>query len=220
MDPNQQIPTAPVTPQQPQKTSFISGRTLVLIIILGVCAAFFLYLALNPNFENKQITKFSPTIPVPTPFAQSVLSIVPATESATPSTVKTYNVLLDSNINTINAVQLELSYDPKVLANVTVKPGSFFPKPLELIKDIDSVNGRISYALGIQPQDKGVQGSGTVAAISFTIIPSATDSSTTISFMPKTLVTAAGVIQSVLKNAQNVNIPLSSPQGTMTPLQK
>ncbi len=219
MDPNQPIQTQPITPQQPQKTSasIISGRTLLLIIVLGVCAAFFLYLALNPNAGNKQITKVAPTMPIPTPFAQSVLSIMPASQSAAPTTVKTYDVVLDSNINTINAVQLELAYDPKVLANVSVKAGPFFPRPLELIKDVDSVNGRISYALGIQPQDKGVQGTGTVAIVSFNIIPAATASSTTISFLPKTVVTGAGVIQSVLKNAQSINIPVASLQGTTTP---
>lgn len=217
MDPTSQpLQTPPIIPPQPKKMSIVSGRTFVLIFILAICAAFFLFLALNPNGTMKQVSKNIPTTPTPTPFAESILSIIPATTSATATTTKTYNVMLDSNINTINAVQLELSYDPKVISNVVIKSGTFFPRPLELIKDIDSVNGRISYALGIQPADQGIKGLGTVATVSFQILPTATVSSTTISFLPKTLVTAQGVIQSVLKTSQGVNIPVAAPQGTMT----
>lgn len=208
MDPNQSTQQASPMMQQPPKTSLISGRTLLLIIILGVCAVFFLFLALSPSINTKQISKNIPTMPIPTPFAQSTLSIVPATTSALPAT-KQYTIMLNSNINTINAVQVELSYDPKVLTNVAIKVGSFFPRPLELIKDINTTNGRVSYALGIQPADHGIKGIGDVATLSFQILPTATVSSTTISFLPKTLVTAEGVIQSVLKNAQSINIPVS-----------
>ncbi|MDE2025334.1 MAG: hypothetical protein KGJ07_02485, partial [Patescibacteria group bacterium] len=94
-------------------------------------------------------------------------------------------------------------------------PGTFFTNPLQLVKDIDTTNGRISYALGIQPKDKGVKGTGFVAEVKFQFQPTATVSSTMISFLPKTLVAAQGVNPSVLKSATNATITVShATQGT------
>jgi len=213
MDSNQQIsqPMQPAIPlsQPPKKDSIISGKTLLLILILGACAIFFLVLALNPQspIQKQMVTK---QIPIPTPFAQSTLALLPAPAATTPATpgVYQYNVALSSAANVVNAVQLELSYDPKTVTNVKIVAGPFFPNPLDLIKDIDPINGRISYALGIQPQAHGIKGDGIVATLSFQILPTTTVSSTTIVFLPKTLVTAEGNIQSVLKSSTNATVSL------------
>jgi hypothetical protein len=195
---------------------YMSQRTLILVLALGGITLFFLFLALRPQFESKapQMVEVSPTA-TPTPYAQSVLSLVPSqsTPAATPGTLK-YDLVVNSNINTVNAVQVDLGFDPKVLSNITITQGTFFPKPVVLIKDVNYKTGRISYAIGIQPTDYGVKGQGTVATISFQYLKSA-GASTKLEFMPKTLVAAEGVTQSVLKEATSITIPLSSPQGTM-----
>lgn len=195
--------------------SFISQRTLVLILALGGITLFFLFLALRPQWKTQQapIAVVSPS-PTPTPYAQSVLSLVPEPIANSAPGTLTYDVIVNSNINTVNAVQLELAFDPKILSNISITPGTFFAKPVVLIKNIDYKLGRISYAIGIQPADYGKKGQGTIAAITFSYLPTAT--STTITFLPKTLVAAEGVTQSVLRDAQPVNISLGSPQGTKT----
>lgn len=196
----------PIQTAHSEKSSgpkFISQRTLILILALAGITLFFLFLAIRPQFKKQELV-LSPT-PTPTPAAQSVLSLQQA-QQQTPGTM-TYNVVINSNINTVNAVQLELAFDPKVLSNITVTPGPFFPKPVQLIKNIDYKNGRISYALGIQPADYGVKGQGVVATVTFSYVPTA--QSTTITFLPKTIVAAEGVTQSVLRDALPATVQLN-----------
>lgn len=112
----------------------------------------------------------------------------------------TTSVNIDSGQNKVTAVQLEISYDPKVLTNVDIKPGPFIQNPIVLLKKVDQANGRISLALGIPLGQKGIAGTGTVAVISFNQTATA-KGSTVINFLPKTAVTAQGIAQSVLKTS-------------------
>lgn len=191
----------------PSDQKQISQRTMLLILALAGITLFFLYLALRPQLNQQTMQQVSPTA-VPTPYAQSILRLIPANTGSAQSQVKTYNITINSNANIVNAVQLEMAFDPNVLSNITLTPGTFFMNPVVLIKNINYTSGRISYALGIQPQDHGVKGQGTVATISFQAAPGATATSTALTFTPKTLVAAEGVTQSVLKSAQSVMIPL------------
>lgn len=100
----------------------------------------------------------------------------------------------------VTAVQLELSFDPKLLTNMSIKEGPFFTNPVTLLKNINSATGKISYALGISPQARGVQGEGIIAILEFQA-KSQGPKATTISFLPKTLVTAEGIEMSVIKSA-------------------
>src|SRR6266480_5466109 len=107
-------------PPQPEKSypetplpTHMSRKTLLLIMLLGAITLFLSILALHPQTENT-MKKSSQTSqmatspsPTPTPFAQSVLSFVPS-KTITPIPGKlTYDVITDSSINTINAIQLE-----------------------------------------------------------------------------------------------------------------
>jgi hypothetical protein len=82
------------------------------------------------------------------------------------------------------------------------------------LKKIDAVNGRISYALGINATQKPTAGSGTVATITFSTAAGTTATQTPINFSPKTETTAVGYAQSVLKQATGVLFTLPS---TTTP---
>jgi len=150
----------------------------------------------------------SKTTPIATPtiepVAQTILSFgVP--EIATTSSTTTLNYSLPVNIltgkNKVSAVQLELQYDPLLLTNVKITADSFFTKPVVLIDQIDTKTGRISYAFGIGPTDQGVVGSGSVATLTFSA-KAGIPEKTAIIFLPKTLVTAEGVAESVLKEAK------------------
>jgi len=139
------------------------------------------------------------------PIAQTTLSFGNPI-IATTSSALILNYSLPINIvtgkNQVTAVQLELQYDPLILTDVAVVPGSFFTKPVVLLNQIDAKTGRISYAFGIQLEDKGIIGKGVVANLTFSVKANAPEK-TGIIFMPKTLVTAEGINKSVLKESVN-----------------
>lgn len=173
------------------------NRTWLLIVLLIVSAAGLMYLALN--------TQTPPKTTVPVSLAQTTLLL--SQPIASTSGVLSSDVLINSNGNLPTAVQIELSYDPTAISNVDVKSGPFFANPVELIKKIDSANGRVSYAVGVALGEKGASGSGIVAVVTFTKVK--TSGTTTISFLPKSLVTSQGISQSVLKSATSVTFDLS-----------
>ncbi|MCL5019065.1 MAG: cohesin domain-containing protein [Patescibacteria group bacterium] len=133
-------------------------------------------------------------------YAHTTLRLTPPVN--TPSLPNTYStdVSIATGGDKVTAAQLELSYDPKVLTNVQIKPGTFIQNPVVLLKKVDEANGRISLAIGIPLGQAAPTGTGTVATITFDEIPTATGS-TILDFLPKTAVTAQGIAQSVLKTS-------------------
>lgn len=193
----------------------MTKQTTILILILALCTAGLLYLALHNGTPQKITVSPSPT-PM-SPNAKTMLSIdsAPATLSSALSQ-HTVEVVLDTT-NPVNGVQLELSYDPAMLTNVKIAPGTYFTQPNELINNINTTDGRISYALVEQLSVHGHNGKGPVALISFDVKQGATISSTMLSFLPKTAVTADGILESVLKKTSNYTLSLLSPTPTVTP---
>ena len=113
------------------------------------------------------------------------------------------DVNIDSGKNQITGVQLEISYDPKVLTNVDIVPGSFFPTAVIIGKEIDPVKGTILYTLGTAQGTDAVSSKGSLAVISFNKIG---DTETSIEFLPETLVTDHRYDQSVLNETESGNI--------------
>jgi len=213
-----QTPPPPIQPKA--KRWKISPWTLLLLLVLAGFSGFFLYIAFSPKTKSVPTTQHI-VAPTPTPVAHVLLSLQPTqvgTQGAQLAT-HSYDVFIDSSDNTVNDVQLELSYDPSVLTNVAVVPGSFFTNPSQLVKDIDTTSGRISYALGIQPKDNGIKGTGIVAQVVFQFQPTATVSSTMLRFLPKTKVGGQGANESVLRAATDVTIDVpgkTTPTPTIT----
>lgn len=189
----------------------MSKRTLSLIIVLILLVVVLLSLAIGKTSTPPPPIPTRP-IATPTPKVEQTsllfgdLTIAPSSPSASSKKEPPYSLPINikTGSNAVTAVQLELLYDPKAITKVVVKPESFFANPTVLINNIDAQNGRISYALGIGPDASGTQGTGTVASISFAA-KSKTPIETSISFLPKTLVTAEGVSQSVLKTTNTAN---------------
>ncbi|HKC14544.1 MAG TPA: cohesin domain-containing protein [Patescibacteria group bacterium] len=174
------------------------SRTFILILVLIVSVAGLLALSLNLT------PKETPT-PVPVSVAQTTLSLT--TPSASGSAFVS-NVVIDTRGNKATAVQLELSYNPQDITSVDVRPGTFFKTPDELLKKIDTANGRISYALGVGLGQKGVSGQGVIATLSFRKLRTA--GITSIDFAAKSLVSAEGIAQSVLKSTLGTKFDLST----------
>lgn len=105
------------------------------------------------------------------------------------------DVIINSGENQITGIQLELTYDPRVLTDVDINPGSYFTNPTVLQKEIDETNGTIKYLLGTTAGSEPVTGEGPVAVISFN---KTGDEETSIEFSTNTLVTDGRYAESVL----------------------
>lgn len=187
------------------KAGLMPKRTFLLIVLLVIITTCLLGLALIQNIRIPNQTTKSKPLP-PLTYAQSDLSF------SMPTTMPTgyvTDVQISTGKNKVTVVQLEISYDPKVLTNVDIKPGTFFTTPTMLLKQIDAANGRIVYVLGIGMGDEAVSGKGTIATITFSTIPGITASQTLLDFAPKTAVNAVGYAQSVLSKTTGLLIPLA-----------
>lgn len=196
----------------PRKTlALISGLVLVTVVLFVI--------ALRSNQAgDKTSTTPSPAVSnaTPTPdVAHSVLSLMPNPVNVVAGGAGRVDVNIDTSDNSVTAVQLELSYDPKVLRNVVVTPGPLFTGAVVLINKNDPTTGKYTYAFGRTPAQTPVTGTGVVATVSFTAVASATPSQLTL--LPSTLVTARGVATSVLKSSTGTQVIVGSGAGVSLP---
>jgi hypothetical protein len=159
--------------------------------------------SLNPQLIAKPTQQ-----PIPAN-AKSVLSLLPNPVSVDKTGYGSLDVELNTNENTVTAVQLELQYDPKTLTNVTITAGPFLNKPIELLKNIDRSTGRITFMLGITPAQQPIQGKGIVATVTFSTLTSAKNGTTDFKLLPSSLVTASGIDTSVLRSTLGTKVTLS-----------
>jgi len=189
-------------------------RTVLLIITLIILATALLIYAVSVNPSKK-----------PTPITLPPTAIISPSESAADTILflspentvlqKNGNIMLDVQINTgknqLTGVQLEIAYDPELLTNILITPGSFFPTHNILLNNIDRETGRISYAIVIPPTSKPISGTGIVAKIQARkSVNTSSISQTGISILPKSLVSQIGVEGSVLKETKNASITFLS----------
>ena len=181
----------------------MSKRTLFLIFALFLITFVLLLVA----FYQPQTSKTAPAVTAPKKLvAQAILSFgTPVIATSSPTLIPEHSlpVEISTGGNKVTAVQLELQYDPQVLTSVTVAPGPFFGTTSDvLLNQIDAETGRISYALSVGLTAQGVTGRGIVATVTFSSKVK-TPGKTAILFLPKTLVTASGINESVLKQTTN-----------------
>lgn len=205
---NQQQPE-PVLPvpdkmnENPTPKSGIPVKTLLLIIVLAIVAfglvTFALVINRNNPSEQTQITPSPSEEPqtLSDPVQTTLIISSSPVKLSTPSAYST-DIVINTGQDAVNKVQLEIAYDPKILTKVDIDAGPFFTDPQVFLKNIDSGNGRISFALGVQEGENGVLGQGVLAKLSFTAIQKSATASVTL--LPKTQVTADGYSESVLKS--------------------
>lgn len=201
----------------------ISKKTIGLIIGLFIVTGILLYMAVAPTLNKRVTTSKEAMTPSPTSAAQSTLRFNPGTITATAGVPTSVDVELSTGDNNVRAVQVELAYDPLVLSNVSIKGGTFFANPAELIPStVNAKTGRVSYAIGVPNPKKGT---GTVATVTFTprltsvaVSGAPTNPSTTeISFVSLSKVAAAGIGSSVLKTSSNLSVTITRIAG-VTPV--
>jgi hypothetical protein len=171
-------------------------KTFALILILIVITVGLLVIALTPiiNNRSKQTTN---TLA----YAQTQLTL------SKPVSLGSNSYSTDVQITTGNKVtgaDLEITYNPKIITGVDIKPGTFLTSPIVLFKKIDQTSGIISYTLGLNPGKKAPSGKGVIATITFSTVYGTTATQTPINFLPKTEITAVGYQQSVLKQSAGV----------------
>ena len=98
----------------------ISKKTLGLIIGLFIVTGILLYMAIAPTLKTNKPGTRQVIVPTPTSAAQSVLAFTPSSVTASPGVPSTVAIELTTGDNNVRAVQLELTYDPSVLSNVTI----------------------------------------------------------------------------------------------------
>jgi hypothetical protein len=173
-------------------------KTFFLIIFLIFVAGGLTTLALYTNRIGVS------EIPTPTPvqvLADTVLTISSTPQKQASISAYKVNVDIDTGKNKVTKVQLELSFNPLLLTNVDIIPGPFFDQGQILLKNIDSENGRISFAIKQSPDENGVTGKKSLATILFTTTKALPlGSQISINFEPKTQVSAINTSESVLKS--------------------
>lgn len=203
-------------------------KTTILIVILAIITGVLIFLAVKSDQSQelgknilRQVSKSSPT-QAPKPYA--TLSFSPPILDVSSSQLPTQSVdiVLDTNGKPTAGAQAELSYDPKVITNVTLKAPLknqlFGTKPTILINSVDPAQGRISYAVGISPTDSEKKGIGSIATLTFTVNKFAGVPSSQITFLPKSAVTTLATSGSILSTTTPLKVQIApAAAATATP---
>jgi hypothetical protein len=159
---------------------------LICIFIIVLAAL----LAVNTLYSPQPVLKSIPAMfPTKTPVdSENTLMITPTTLTIPSGKPTSLQVTIDSKGELPSVIQMELAYDPGVLASVKIAPGTFFTTPQVLLNNINANNGRISYAIAPGADQTTPTASNLLATI--TVIPRVTAYTqvTTLSFLPKTIV--------------------------------
>lgn len=182
----------------------LPGRTLTLIGILVVVALILVGLAIR-NSKTKYTLPTAQVTPAPTiaktasvEFSPSALAVTAATAS-----LQTVDIVANTGENPASGVQVDITYDPKAITNVQL----LAPNPnsslfgtagsyATLFKNLNPTAGTVFYAVAINPGGAQANGTGSVGQLQFSLVPGVKTAQ--ISFGAKTLVTRAGILDSVL----------------------
>jgi hypothetical protein len=191
------------TPEVKKPSALPPRKTIMLIVALVLITVGLVYLSVSSSFQNPEQSPKKETAMnyVQTRFELGTNPVLDPLSSTSATPLYNLDLNITTGQNKVTAVQFEISYDPTAITNVDIKPAGKSETWAELpIKKIDAQNGIITYALGMNPGQKGVSGQGPIAKISFSKAYGFTGQ-TRISFLPKTMATAEGYDKSVLKSA-------------------
>src|SRR3989344_2573351 len=152
----------------------------------------------------------------------ATLVIAPTSQNLTGANkTGNFNIYLDPKGSNVSSAELVINFNPNVITVNNIAPGAFFTSsagsPVEIIKSIDTTNGKIHYALGFPLGSGRSSTTANIAAVvSFTTKATGTS---TISFVtsgtPKTQIADINA-QNVLASASSGSVVVSS-SATPTP---
>ena len=184
-------------------------RTLILILVLILVTVGLVWLSVY-TIPQQKVPAPKPTVTTTPVYANTTITLSSTPELVSTTSSYTLNADVSTNGNKLMGVQLELTYDPKAITNVDILPGTFFSNPVVLLKKVDQTVGRITYAIALKPNQEPVSGNGTVAVIQFQPVKGSGLTTTSISFLPKSMANDFTQKSSVLKSALGTTIDLSS----------
>lgn len=166
----------------------MSKTTLFLLTILALFLGFLLFVIYEPK-QNALITSLTSPENIPQKTADAMLSLTATTQTFHPGQTATLSVLIHNAIPHPYLVQFELAYDPLMVTVTSITPGAFFTNPVIALQKIDSLSGRITYALHCPTEaDCSNTAVVTLANITININPYAAKNSTSISFLQKSVI--------------------------------
>ncbi len=178
------------------------NKTLVLVVGLIILTAVLLVITLTvkrsslPSFSNDSASKMAD-------IAHSTVTVSDDVRVASAAGTYQTDVILEPNGNKVTGIQLDLTYDPKVITVTDVAPGSFFSNPTVLDKTIDTQTGKITITIGTAFGSDPVTETGSVAVLTFKKVG---EGNVVINVAPTTLVTDSRYSQSVLNTSVSADI--------------
>ncbi|HBL51684.1 MAG: hypothetical protein A3D24_04335 [Candidatus Blackburnbacteria bacterium RIFCSPHIGHO2_02_FULL_39_13] len=133
----------------------MDNKWLLPLVLVVAVASGVLAVLLSSNslpFKLNQNTKNTPVLS-PSPIPQksvgtAKLLLVPQTLAVDIGSITTADIQMDAQSEEVSAVDIRLSFDPKVVSIKEISPGDFFAGATELDKQIDNKNGNAVYILG------------------------------------------------------------------------
>lgn len=120
---------------------------IFIIAVIGIIAAGIASVARNysnPGSGNNPLLATSP----PETVVEALLTLEPEISSVKSGADIVLDIKVDTQANNTYGVEGHFTFDPDFISVSTLEPGPFFAQPKELLKTIDPVGGKISYALG------------------------------------------------------------------------
>ena len=183
---------------------------LLLFVSVVLATLTYLYRQKAPQVSAPQEQS---QISAPPSTSECALVLSPESLTVTPGIQSQLDVTIGSDGDYPTEVQVELSYDPVLLSNVRVVPGSFIDNPTILFNNVDQSTGRISYAMATPPNQQPQRREGTIASIFFTTQFTLQSIQTTIGFLPKTAVYSFNQ-KSTIKEMLGAKVLVSRPLNT------
>ena len=200
----------------------MSKTTFALFVILILFMGILLFILYSPKQTEILRAMTNSEIPQTQP-ADTTLSLATETSTANPGQTVTIAVLIHTPRADTNIAEFELSYDPQTVTVNSITPGNFFTHPSVALENIDPSDpsaGRITYALrcpstSIKENQCVHAVSSTLATISLSINPYTYANTTSLQFLPKTIVrTYAG--EDILRKTQGVQLSIATPFTTLS----
>ena len=187
----------------------MSKLTLLLLVLFVAALALLAVVFTHPLLPTATLSKVTKMLASP-PGTALTMSPANVTLSASGSAQIAINV--DTGRDTIGTAQLAIGYDPRVLLITAISPGTFFARPDVLLSDIDSTDGRITFAETTNGAEQ--KGTGTLATLTVWVRYPLLADHTSLIFYPKTAVMHLNESRSLIASESGATIlfPIFRPQ--------
>lgn len=200
-------------------------KTTILIVVLAIVTALLIFLAVTNETTQQILITDEPQQAIPSetviePYATLNFSTPVLNVANSPTATQSVDIILDTVGKGVFGAQIELQYDPSLLLNMSVNPTPFSifnTGATILINEVNQTQGRISYAVVLNPNEQEINGKGPIATLTFTPNRANAIPRTEISFLPKSAVTTIAGSGSILKTTTPLSIILNNITPTSSP---